>query len=123
MANLRNLVANMTPKGRLMAGGSIAAIVLLAFFMMRVAGSPSYISPEIWHSEQFDHRVDVYSLQPVFHHVVRRPQCAACGDPALARVGGLPLTSVRAILRRISCGLYQGVRESCLARSGTGAGS
>lgn len=35
---------------------------------------------------------DVYSLQPVFHHVVRRPQCAACGDPALAQVGGRPLT-------------------------------
>ena len=24
-----------------------------------IAGSPSYISPEIWHGEQFDHRVDV----------------------------------------------------------------
>src|SRR5215208_6351794 len=42
MSNLRNLVANMTPKGRLMAGGSIAAIVLLAFFMMRIAGQPQY---------------------------------------------------------------------------------
>ncbi len=30
-----------------------------------IAGSPSYISPEIWHSEQFDHRVDVYSLGAV----------------------------------------------------------
>jgi flagellar M-ring protein FliF len=42
MANLRNLIANMSPKGRLMMGGSIAAIVLLAFFMMRIAGTPSY---------------------------------------------------------------------------------
>src|SRR5215210_4848554 len=42
MQNLRNLIANMTPKGRLMMGGSIAAVVLLVFFMMRIAGSPSY---------------------------------------------------------------------------------
>jgi flagellar M-ring protein FliF len=42
MSNARNLIANMTPKGRLIAGGSIAAIILLAFFMMRIAGQPSY---------------------------------------------------------------------------------
>jgi flagellar M-ring protein FliF len=42
MQNVRNLIANMTPKGRLMIGGSVAAVVLLAFFMMRVAGQPSY---------------------------------------------------------------------------------
>jgi flagellar M-ring protein FliF len=42
MSNLRTLVANMTPKGRLIAGASAAAIVLLAFFMMRIAGQPSY---------------------------------------------------------------------------------
>src|SRR5918997_3137307 len=42
MANVRNLLVNMTPKGRLMLGGSIAAVVLLVFFMMRVAGQPSY---------------------------------------------------------------------------------
>jgi flagellar M-ring protein FliF len=42
MSNLRNLVVNMTPKGRLVAGGSAAAILLLAFFMMRIAGQPSY---------------------------------------------------------------------------------
>lgn len=34
---------------------------------------------------------DIFSLQPTFHYVVRRPQCPACGNPALARVGGLPL--------------------------------
>src|SRR5919112_5817125 len=42
MQNVRNLIANMTPKGRLMLGGSVAAVVLLVFFMMRIAGSPSY---------------------------------------------------------------------------------
>src|SRR3954462_804795 len=42
MANARNLIANMTPKGRLMLGGSAAAILLLAFFMLRIAGQPSY---------------------------------------------------------------------------------
>ncbi|MDX6399109.1 MAG: flagellar M-ring protein FliF [Gaiellaceae bacterium] len=42
MQNIRNLIANMTPRGRLMMGGSIAAVVLLVFFMMRIAGSPSY---------------------------------------------------------------------------------
>src|SRR3954453_20522780 len=42
MANARNLIANMTPKGRLMLGGSAAAVLLLAFFMLRIAGQPSY---------------------------------------------------------------------------------
>jgi serine/threonine-protein kinase len=30
-----------------------------------IAGSPSYISPEIWNSAEFDHRVDVYSFGAV----------------------------------------------------------
>src|SRR4051794_38814794 len=42
MNNVRNVIANMTPKGRLIAGGSAVAILLLAFFMMRIAGKPSY---------------------------------------------------------------------------------
>src|SRR4051794_2526637 len=42
MANARNLIANMTPKGRLMLAGSAAAILLLAFFMIRIAGQASY---------------------------------------------------------------------------------
>src|SRR3954447_221899 len=42
MAPLRTLVESMTPKGRLMAGGSIVAVVLLAFLMMRMASAPSY---------------------------------------------------------------------------------
>src|SRR3954469_17986692 len=42
MPNFRNVIANMTPKGRLMVGGSAVAIVLLAFFMMRIAGQTSY---------------------------------------------------------------------------------
>src|SRR5436190_8224285 len=42
MANARNLIANMTPKGRLMLGGSAVAILLLVFFMVRIAGQASY---------------------------------------------------------------------------------
>src|SRR4051812_17871403 len=42
MQNVRSIVQNMTPKGRLIAGGSAVAILLLAFFMMRIAGAPSY---------------------------------------------------------------------------------
>jgi flagellar M-ring protein FliF len=42
MPNLRNVITNMTPKGRLVAGGSAVAILLLAFFMMRIAGQASY---------------------------------------------------------------------------------
>jgi serine/threonine-protein kinase len=30
-----------------------------------VAGSPSYISPEVWRAGEFDHRADVYSLAAV----------------------------------------------------------
>src|SRR3954463_2415229 len=42
MANARNLIANMTPKGRLMLAGSAAALLLLVFFMVRIAGQASY---------------------------------------------------------------------------------
>src|SRR3954468_2175658 len=42
MNNVRNVIANMTPKGRLIAGGSAVAILLLAFFMMGIAGQRSY---------------------------------------------------------------------------------
>src|SRR3954468_4549102 len=42
MTQLRTLVQNMTPKGRLMAGGSILAVILVAFLMMRMASAPSY---------------------------------------------------------------------------------
>src|SRR3954454_23424570 len=42
MAQLRTLVQNMTPKGRLMAGGSIVAVVLLAFLMMRMGSAATY---------------------------------------------------------------------------------
>src|SRR4051794_23517002 len=41
MANVRNVLVNMTPKGRLMLGGSAAAVILLAFFMPRTAGRAS----------------------------------------------------------------------------------
>jgi serine/threonine protein kinase len=30
-----------------------------------VAGSPSYISPEVWRAQPFDHRIDVYSFAAV----------------------------------------------------------
>src|SRR3954447_14733660 len=42
MAQARTLIQNMTPRGRLMAVGSILAIVILAFLMMRMASAPSY---------------------------------------------------------------------------------
>jgi flagellar M-ring protein FliF len=42
MAGARNLIANMTPKGRLMLAGSAVGVLLLAFFMIRIAGQASY---------------------------------------------------------------------------------
>jgi eukaryotic-like serine/threonine-protein kinase len=30
-----------------------------------IAGSPSYIAPEVWRAQEFDHRIDVYSLGAV----------------------------------------------------------
>jgi serine/threonine-protein kinase len=30
-----------------------------------IAGSPSYIAPEVWKAQEFDHRIDVYSLAAV----------------------------------------------------------
>ncbi len=32
-----------------------------------VAGSPSYIAPEIWRAQPFDHRIDVYSFAAVLY--------------------------------------------------------
>src|SRR3954462_2390595 len=42
MAQARTIIQNMTPKGRLIAGASIAGVILLAFLMMRMASAPSY---------------------------------------------------------------------------------
>src|ERR671932_654904 len=42
MPQLRTLLQNMTPKGRLMLGGSVVAVILLAFLMLRMASAPSY---------------------------------------------------------------------------------
>src|SRR3954451_24824047 len=42
MSNLRKWIANMTPKGYMMISGSDIAILLLAIFMMRIAGATSY---------------------------------------------------------------------------------
>jgi len=39
-----------------------------------IAGSPSYIAPEVWDSAAFDHRIDVYSLAAVvFRTLAGRP--------------------------------------------------
>jgi serine/threonine-protein kinase len=39
-----------------------------------VAGSPSYIAPEVWRAKPFDHRVDVYSFAAViFRSLAARP--------------------------------------------------
>jgi eukaryotic-like serine/threonine-protein kinase len=32
-----------------------------------IAGSPAYIAPEVWRAQQFDHRIDVYSLGAVVY--------------------------------------------------------
>jgi serine/threonine-protein kinase len=32
-----------------------------------IAGSPSYIAPEVWRAQDFDHRIDVYSLAAVVY--------------------------------------------------------
>src|SRR3954466_5970646 len=42
MAQARALIQNMTPKGRLIAAGSIVAVIVLAVLMMRMASAPSY---------------------------------------------------------------------------------
>src|SRR3954471_21534400 len=42
MAQARTLIQNMSPKGRLIAIGSILAVILLAFLMMKLASAPSY---------------------------------------------------------------------------------
>jgi len=35
-----------------------------------VAGSPSYISPEVWRAKPFDHRIDVYSFAAVIYRAL-----------------------------------------------------
>ncbi len=35
-----------------------------------VAGSPSYISPEVWRAKPFDHRIDVYSFAAVIYRTL-----------------------------------------------------
>jgi eukaryotic-like serine/threonine-protein kinase len=35
-----------------------------------VAGSPSYISPEVWRAKPFDHRIDVYSFGAVIYRAL-----------------------------------------------------
>ena len=52
-----------------------------------VAGSPSYISPEIWHGEQFDHRVDVYSFGAVIYRTL-------AGEPPFVAPSTLKLYEV-----------------------------
>src|SRR4051794_6376601 len=42
MAQFRSIIMNMTPRGRLMAAGSILGVIVIAFLMMRMASAPSY---------------------------------------------------------------------------------
>src|SRR3954470_25032663 len=42
MDQARTLIQNMTPRGRLMAAGSVLAIVVVAVLMMRMVSAPSY---------------------------------------------------------------------------------
>jgi flagellar M-ring protein FliF len=42
MAQLRSIIVNMTPRGRLMAVGSILGVVVVGVLMMRMASAPSY---------------------------------------------------------------------------------
>jgi serine/threonine protein kinase len=52
-----------------------------------IAGSPSYISPEVWRSEDFDHRADVYSFAAVIFR-------ALCGRPPFVAANTLELYEV-----------------------------
>jgi flagellar M-ring protein FliF len=42
MAQARTILMNMTPKGRLMLGGSIVGVLALVFLMTRIASAPTY---------------------------------------------------------------------------------
>lgn len=43
-----------------------------------IAGSPSYIAPEIWNSQPFDHRADIYSFGAVvFRSLAGQPPFVA----------------------------------------------
>jgi flagellar M-ring protein FliF len=42
MAQARTILMNMTPKGRLMLGGSVLGIIVIGFLMMQLASAPSY---------------------------------------------------------------------------------
>lgn len=35
-----------------------------------IAGSPSYIAPEMWHARAFDHRLDIYSLGAILYRAL-----------------------------------------------------
>jgi flagellar M-ring protein FliF len=39
---IRNLIQNTTPRGRLIMGGSVLGVIVLAFFMMKIASAPTY---------------------------------------------------------------------------------
>jgi flagellar M-ring protein FliF len=42
MAQARAILMNLTPKGRLILGGSVVGVIVLAILMMRLASAPSY---------------------------------------------------------------------------------
>ena len=53
-----------------------------------IAGSPSYIAPEVWRAQDFDHRIDVYSLAAVVYRCLagRVPFAAANNLELFAKV-------------------------------------
>jgi serine/threonine protein kinase len=58
------------------------AVALTAAGM--IAGSPTYIAPEMWHAQAFDHRSDVYSFGAVVYRALAgRPPFRAPSNEAL----------------------------------------
>ena len=42
MNGIRNVIQNTTPRGRIVMAASVLGVVVLAFFLMKVASAPSY---------------------------------------------------------------------------------
>lgn len=57
-----------------------------------IAGSPTYIAPEMWHAQPFDHRVDVYSFGAVIYRALagRAPFKAASPEELFIAVTTSP---------------------------------
>jgi eukaryotic-like serine/threonine-protein kinase len=61
-----------------------------------IAGSPSYIAPELWRAEGFDHRIDVYSLGAVIFRCLtgRTPFTAASPIELFTKVTTAPRPTI-----------------------------